>query len=321
MARASSVAPPVANPGPTADLWTEVIEFTPDLAVQRLEQWQFDEQRVLKEWHIEELVWALKNKTFKSGAIEVYHWGGREFLTDGQYRLTAIGRSGIPAILAVLHIAAHSYEEVKAAYYRTDANLPRTLTEALPLADMHQETGLGDAQAKAVVRASQFVHRGFLNKAVADLPDRNVDVRLRSLRRWSQEAQSYFKAIADSHEFVRAPLLMVGPMAVGLVTFRYEAQVAETFWRRTALNEGLCRGEAEYEAVRVLGKVKEDKPSPARLARLMASCWNARLGETEIQVAKCWDEKKPILIAGTPYDGKARLVYDGEFELGEEPGR
>jgi hypothetical protein len=299
---------------------SEVVLVTPDMASHWLDAYFYDNQRTLRAWHVDELVYALNSGTFKPGSIEFYHHEGRFYLIDGQHRLNAIVESGRSAVLVVIIVNAASENEVRAAYYNSDIGLSRPLSDAICISGVMGETGLTQKEVEIVASATKFIQSGLADRKNGSkrLVERNRDVRLQAVRHWGAPAKAYFEAMADHDELLRKVVYNKTPVAVGILTFQYQPERAARFWRAVAANDGLRKGSAEHAAFGLLATATNDKLPANLYARKLAYCWNAYMEGRDVKLIVVRDPKKPLLLKGTPYDGVQVLRYGPDIQLIEE---
>lgn len=302
---------------PDFPVYVEIINVSPAQAAQWLQECAYPNQRRLRNWHVDELVYAQRAGQLKLGSIEFYCYDGREYLTDGQHRLNAIAKSGIGAVLVVIRVDAGSMEEVAAAYYRTDAGLGRPFSEAIPLSGVLEQTGLTDKEVELTSRATRFIQNGFGDKSTSTkgLCERNRDVRFQAVCKWGIDAKAYFQTVGNRHELLFKSMVTKVPVALGIVTLHHQSEKAKEFWSAIADNDGLRKGTAEYAAFGVLANASNDKMPLNLYARKLAYCWNAFWDGREINSVVVRDPKKPLLLKGTPYDGMQTLRYGPDMNL------
>ena len=226
--------------------------------------------------------------------------------TDGQHRLHAIVASGIPQWLVVKWRDAETEAERADIYGTTDRGLPRSTRDNLIAHELYNDIGLTKTQVSALQAAVRVLAGGFTRTSslytIAD------DLLMEGMRDFKEEAARFFAAIAGGDSGITARLTSSPPLAVGLITFRYQPDVAEDFWGRIAANSGLHLGEPEHSAVRLLTKHTVQKLGVPKYGRSMASAWNARVEGRNIVTLPA-NAAKPIRLLGTQYNGREDRFY------------
>lgn len=291
--------------------WSEIVNVTPEMAERWLIEWFFDGQRKLRQWHAEELVEAVRRGEFALTTIRVWHYQGRAYITDGQHRLRAVVLSGISVPFNVLHQTAISREEIEADYWRTDSGILRNLKDAIDASSEMLALGLTNMQKSAIGAATRVIAAGFEKPPHSHhFAMRSRDVRLRAIKQWSEEGKAFFGLVGSSSETLQKPLYRSAILSVALTTLRYRQEEAIHFWRIVIENDGLRRNTPEWKLVDFLHRPAGKCPNVREHCRRVAACWNAHLDGRPLQKLYVISENAPILIKGTPYDGKRVIRED-----------
>jgi hypothetical protein len=89
-----------------------------------------------------------------------------------------------------------------------------------------------------------------------------------------------------------------------LVTLRHAEVEAKEFWKTVAQDDAVSAGTPEKRLITMLTSEPWDKYHPNADARKVAMCWNARFLDRNPLRMSPQRADEPIVIAGTPYDGK-----------------
>jgi hypothetical protein len=266
----------------------------------------------LKQNHVSFLADEMRQEAFKQDTvIEFCSVNGTEWLTDGQHRLSAVVVSGIPQRFVIVRRPMLDEEAVALDYTRTDKGKPRTIAEDYKTLALDEELGLTFTQIEKLGGAVQFINAGFSRRAGR----MHSKPRLSLMREYADPAQLFFDDVGGATQVFRHRLDRRATLSVALVTYRYSidkfgGKVAE-FWRGVALDDGLRSADPRKLAIRHIaesgmtgGGAGIRSVTPDYSSRFIARCFNLFVaGETAKQI-KVMDATQPILIAGSPFDGK-----------------
>lgn len=271
-----------------------------------LETAAFQHQRRLDKEHVAELADYLRRGEFKTDTLELRRLDGREYLINGQHTLAAIALAGVGTSMNVLILEAPDLASIEHDYAVTDRIQVRSLRQAARAVGLDEELGLAEGELRMLLSATALIARGFAPTRGKDRSLRGADLRLRLMREWGAEAAAFAGCVGGGQANVVAALRTGGAGAVVLVTLRHAGERAGAFWRTAAGNDGLRRGTPAHTLVDYLldGRQKVGRRDHV-LARAVARCWNADHDGEPLGTVRVADPTGPILIAGTPYDGKA----------------
>ena len=283
---------------------------TPELASDWLKRYVYPKQRQIRQRQVKRLAEAQLRGTFKSFTdIELTQVAGKGDwqLTDGQHRLHSIILSGKSQWLIVKWRDVDTEAERADVYGRTDRGLPRTTRDNLIAHELYNDMGLTKTQVSALqaavrVLASGFVQHSSLYYAMSD------ELLMDGMRDFQTEAARFFEAIAGGDSSLTGRLSSSPSLAVALMTFRHQPEIADAFWKRIAANSGLIMGEPEHCVVRLLVKHTIKTLGVPKYGRSIASAWNAHMDGRQIALLAA-NAAKPIRLVGTPYTGRENRFY------------
>lgn len=290
-------------------LTAKVILVTPEQAASWLEAAHYDYQRPIVPTHVDELSWAITNLEWEPTAIKIYAHDGREYLVDGQHRLSAIVKAEMPAPLIVVRQIASSINQVYNAYRRLDIGMNRSPAAGIIGGRVHEATGIGKRELPKFIGALKILMNGFQNQTATgnQWKYRNRDVLVRGIYQWQEEARHFFRVADMAAKFHGRRMYSAPVFALALVTLRYQEERALAFWERVAKRDRLQEHSGEWHAVDVI--TGEPMRYVARVTRRLASCWNAAYEGRTIIRTVIKDEGNPIRVLGTPYNG-SRIIRE-----------
>lgn len=316
---ANSASPVVSYSAPQPNCRVETMFVHPEMAADWLNRFSYGKQRKVRSQQVDRLTDAMNRGIFL-GCTDISFtqvaFGGDWKQTDGQHRLHAIVKSGKPQWLVVKWYDAEVENERANIYGGTDRGLPRSTRDNLIAHELYSDIGLTKTQVSYLQAGVRVLAGGFTRTAsmysIAD------DLLMEGMRRYKGEASQFFRAIAGGDSGLTSRLCSSPTLAVALLTFRYQPDLAEDFWSRIAANSGLRLGEPEHSAVRLLTKYTVKMLGVPKYSRSIGAAWNARVEGRSI-VTLPSNPAKPIRLLGTSYSGRENRFYlpDTELELVE----
>jgi hypothetical protein len=261
-------------------------------------------QRHLREWHVSELALAIARRQFKPGAIEVAKVGRKTFVVDGQHRLHAVVKSGMPQTFVVMTYHFETEEEVATHYARTDVGLKRAARD-MPTYHAWAEThGITERERTSAVSTTTPLLRGFVRASGDQVPLSNEE-RLRILNDFAPQFKSYYEIVRGAQRPIKRYLYFGGVVAVGVITMRDQKEKARPFWERVAAISGYEEGGGEAYLVGFFLEKGMKRLQYEQTSRYVARAWNTYFEDNRLRVYRDVDPTAPIRIAGTIYDGKS----------------
>lgn len=280
-----------------------VIAITPEMAEELLKDNSYEGQRSLREGRVQQYAEAMIRGEFLPSPIDVARLDGRRYLINGQHRLHAILRAGVPVEQLLNEYDAPSMEAIHTAYQRTDVGAHRSMRDIIQTMSELRELGLKTTETALIGTAAIHILAGFRGSSIGAplLPyHRSEAMRLKGISHWAEEAVAFYEAVkANGHIFRNGAVL-----AVGLVTFRHQEARAVNFWRQVAENDRLSPRTGQWHLLRTL-QARQKGQFPNAYSKRVASCWNAYYSGLEIKAPLVRSADAPIEIKGTPYKGNS----------------
>lgn len=232
---------------------------------------------------------------------------GRLILINGHHRLRAQEISGLRVEWIFVIHQCESDGDVSALYTTFDTNTRyRSTNTILAALDLATEFGIRRETMKNLYNAVPLIACDFdLSKTARDpIMDKVIDRRVALAEMFKREIVSWEKATRTARG-IKKKISMQGPLAVAMVTFRYQPMLAKQFWEGVVQNDGLARLDPRHTYLRYLHGEFSVKDHPAAPVRYAASAWNAWFdGERPkfFMVGNQIEKDTPIRIAGTKYD-------------------
>jgi len=283
--------------------------ITPDLARRIIDERVYERQRSVSRPHV--LLWAeiLRRERFQANRqIWFAVLDGRLYLIDGQHRAHGVVEASIPALFQVMFLPVASLQELHEAYTLFDKpvlNRPRGVNDTLKALDIPTKHDLASSYAQHVYRAAILAHFRFDPPlfrvdpvAVADEQE-----RLSYAEPYWEAGATFQRLIKGAPATIRRRLWGTQVLAVALLTIRHQPDLAETFWKGLADNDGLRKGDPRHTFLDWLNAnvVFDMKTYIGAMAASLA--WNAHFERRTIASIRI-GATKHIRIAGTPVRGE-----------------
>ena len=204
---------------------------------------------------------------------------GITYCIDGQHRLASVIASSCPIGFTVQTFTVHNDEQARELYYLIDRGAKRTSRDIGRSVGLARQVGLTETQTaylqSAVVEMQSGITRdGHASAKVSDQERHALTIANRNI------GESFFDAVAGCPGDAFKAIIRSDVMAIALLTFEAEAELARSFWRRVAMGTELSGDDPRWHLRQWLLSVRIH--SGKRLSvthndlRLMsAAAWNS----------------------------------------------
>lgn len=289
------------------DFLTEGVTSLSALEMNRvLQNCGYEHQRNVWERHVAVLADLMSRGRWQpKSQIDFAVLNGRYILINGYHRACAQVRSGKSIKWTIALHPVKSETELRTLYYAFDTNVrPRGSRDILKAAEFSELTGLPSEMADSLYRAVPYLASHFAtnHKDRNFLVERQADRRLALAHDYAKAAARFYAATEGMPGGRRSKFKSGAIVAVAVVTFRYQSEIAWEFWTGVAHNDGLKRGDPRLA---LCNDFMTRKASGATIHAFAPSiiAWNAYFNERPLQLIKVLDSFVPV-IDGTPFDGK-----------------
>lgn len=284
--------------------------ITPEKAAEYL-RYNYAHNRKPRKHHVAFLANEMRCGRFMPTAeIHLMFRNGEPVLVNGQHTCAAIVQYGKPVAVTVRKTLAREAGQIALTYaFGHDTGLRRTFNDAMGSYNLSEATGLTLRQVEALASAIRHIKSGFDKSRSGDgvVKQSPADI-VEYIYVWAAEAKVLFSVTNYCDNNITGLLKKTGALSVAILTIRYQPEKALDFWRGVAMPEGIHWGDPRWTARRALedskGRAGTKGITPGRLARQLARAWNAHYKGEELKQIKVNDEYAPIVLLGTPYNGK-----------------
>ncbi|HET8702135.1 MAG TPA: hypothetical protein VFL97_10780, partial [Nitrococcus sp.] len=248
-----------------------------------------------------------RGKWTPGSQIAFVRLSGRLYLINGQHRLHAVIAYGGEVQFQVLILDAASQAELASLYYRFDVNQRgRSAADVLASADIQALKGISKTLRKSVYGAVALLANGMARPNYSHDPVmRVVDNRLELAEAWAPEAVRYEAAIKGALRETKSKLRAQGVVAVGLITLRYQPEIASEFWQGVALQDGLSRDDPRSALERDMRSRTWNQGAYMQPSIAAAQAWSAYFSGKRLTRIHVHANAR-VRIAGTPFEGSTR---------------
>jgi hypothetical protein len=286
------------------------VMVTPQMAQSWLESSKYLSQRPVSNEIVQKYaddmargLWMLSNDNIVIGIRPT-----GEHLLNGQHRLNAVIRSGLPQLFNVDRMTFSSDVDMDLCYALMDQGKRRSFADSVRALGTADLIGISPTTATAAAAAMLLAAAGFrrnMGTYRAKTLFANAKVKHDVMVAWKTPIYAYCRNIQGAsgktrNWFMRAPV-----MAVGIVTMRWTPEKATDFWYRLSNNDGLLKGTPEHALYEILTNFEVSQRGADWYSRAVANCWNAFMQNRPLNIVRVYreHESSPILIKGTPWDG------------------
>lgn len=291
---------------------SEIVLVTPDMAKDWLAFARFNDQRTVKAAYVTEYANLMAAGDFQLSTINFVEVEGRLYLTNGQHRLLGLVQANTSLLFNVVIKHGQTMADVGEDYATHDIPVVRNGRDRLKALGLHADLGLSLRNARFLEAALPMLTTGFQYNP-REAREKKYQERV-LMAEFAPEARIYFELIKVGKASQR--LYSVPAVAVALITLRYQVKHAEEFWGDVGMNDELGRNTPEHTLVTWLLSTTNTKTRNHHVtARYIASAWNAKFdGRTLSTLRVMSDHKKPIILRGTPFNGKAPYYVTAKSE-------
>jgi hypothetical protein len=290
--------------------WVEIVQVTPDMAKQWLEEWHYEGNRRERPVHTEFLAAEIKAGRFRTSEMRVVHYNGKTFKTNGEHRCRAVVLADMPINVCLYHCEVTDREEVGLDYGVADTQMKRTVLDGVQATGIMDNSGLSATRANCFISALKPIVGGFSGTAYSGstVLAKSLGIKLNAVRYWLDTAHELYNDLAGADNKITGRIERQAVLSVALVTRKFQPEKASEFWRAVAANDGLTKGDPRRELVKFLMNNPAKKRGYPWHSRVVAQAWNHHFHNRQCYLLRVNKVTDPILIEGTPYDGTRVIV-------------
>jgi hypothetical protein len=296
---------------------TRYLDLTPALAEEWLERHHFAGQRAIHPDRVDAYANDMRNGLFGPSDFHFAVLDDWEPMMNGRHRCQAVLASNCTVPARVHEIPIAKKEDAGVVYSWFDVAGLRTAPEILSAMGTQVSAGLlpvMQAACNLIVAGFEMVPEG---SGMRVRSSTSLEIKRRVIEEWEPYARAYLDLICGQSEKRRRILQRQNVMSVGMATMRYAKAKAAPFWLQLAANDGL-RPETPQHVLMDLFLEKKSSEFPHYVwARLVAHAWNNYHEGRSLKILRIGSAaiRDPILILGTPYNGRTVRAY--AFATGE----
>jgi len=255
--------------------------ITPQKATRWLEEvnhlLQLKMQRELRLWKVHSLAEIMKKSQFTINIIHFCFFDDKVFCVNGQHTLHAIIEANAHLKLPVARTQCNSIEEVQAYYGRHDIQKIRLRLDIIRAYNVKEITGINNSYLSKELSAIEYFIKGFKSGGKKFSPYTN-DELIQMTIKWAKYLQMFLNATVGGQSDIVSYMLRRSILSIILLTFKYQPDIAQKFWRQVAHDDGLKNNDPRKTLHRKFIVYKfashEQKPPERELSKVVAITWN-----------------------------------------------
>lgn len=308
------------------------VDVTPAMAIDWVSNLNYEKQRSVRDYHIDELATAMKNGRFRENSTIDFALCDRKiYLINGQHTLHAIAKSGITTSLNCLIHYCQNKQDIVDIYITFDRPLIRTPKDAISAYDIPGYSELRSDIQSSVYRSTFIVSSGFSFENSGRVNQRlypwNYDRKVRAdlISSWMPELKMISDDAITEPDKYRAIVSLNGFLAVALAVYRFAPDEARVFWRGIMMDDGLRRGDPRKAFIRMhqnsrASGINQGRVSSRVQAFYAAAAWNAYVSNRDVINLRLPTNTAYISINLTPHTGDRQMVYvDSDWNIHKRP--
>lgn len=278
---------------------------TPLMANTILNATKFIGQRKLQAHHVDK--WAMmmvedRGEFLQYQGISFGRLNGSLYLLNGQHRLNAVVKSGRATGFDFTIYDCANEADLAKYYARFDSeHLSRSLKDIVAN-DPLVGKDFPPAYLARVCEAVSFIESRFKNVSSRKMSGaaRIKERRLEGAHTWEREARQYRGFAKGVPVMAQHRFFSAAPLAVAMVTLRYQPDQASDFWERAIKNDGLRIGDPARALIEAW-KRNGVNWTRYQTGHLAAIAWNAAFEEKDLRIIRLSKDGGEMFISGTPY--------------------
>lgn len=267
----------------------------------------YEKQRPLKNWSVTYISKTMQDGKFAPGTpIDIAILNGNQYLINGQHRLHAVIEADTELAFTIIEHYVNSMDDIASLYTVIDRGAPRTRADSDRVFGMGEKYDLTNVQVNKLSAAIAFIMGNFKKLSKENkILDKEIS---EEYPKYIESYRAFEEAIEGCATDMKIKIHRLSPLSVALTTFLHQRDIAETFWRDVALDDGLRLGDPAKVLSRFILKVSRDSKrdgnciSNEYIARGVARAWNAYYEGERLEKITIKDPYGQIRIIGTPYE-------------------
>lgn len=295
---------------PVPMITTNEVILGPEDAARWLMEYAYPGQRRLKSANV--VLYASEMSAGRFLPLTQLRLGmyeGKLTLLDGQHRLQAVVMSGVPTAFSVVCHDDVTPKQQGSLYGAIDRGGVRTHNDVFQAMGLAERTNLYPTYIKLGGAAMDMILTGFRRSQRHRPLTRVSELRAAMVEYHADNIAAYFNAIDGcSHEW-RNQLRVRTLVALGIITFHYQPELAGWFWRDVALRGGHIGDPPHTFMLWCTDKWPKDTHK-LLVVRAFSVAWNAAYNDQPLRRFRNLNAMGPVHLDGTAYDGKVVIPPD-----------
>lgn len=228
---------------------------------------------------------------------------GKIYLVNGYHRMSAVATLGKPILFNVRVLPVTDMDAVKRAYVTFDTmNRKRSDGEVIHAMGVTDNFKLTKAVAAAIYRAAPLLANKF-NRTYyqAEHQVRDITWRITMAEGFWHLGKSYQDAIKGADSRHKNKMLSAPVIAVALVTFKHQPEMAKRFWTAVASMASLAKNDPRLVLAKLLdSKSYQNNSKQNDIPKAAVDCavaWNAFYENRTLTIIR----DAAFRLAGTPW--------------------
>ncbi len=286
---------------------SSMIILTPEMA----EFWKVSKalgyQRQIIDSNLNQMIASMKQGAFPLTAISLCTVQGEDEKTvDGYHRVNSVWRSRTNQKFILLHFDAISEDDRRTLYnYFDRGGKVRSWGQCVDTDYLLEVSGLknpgqmGELQRAIGIISSSFNTNSYKHKSSIQY---TYDDRTRFVAQYGHPARLYFDAMKGCSKQMRTIFMRSAVLSIGVVTFETAEELAGSFWRPIARNDGLTKGDPRHTLYQILTNPKEfNGRGDVNYAKKIAVCWGSHVRGEQRQLIRETSISSPVPILRTRF--------------------
>lgn len=217
---------------------------TPFTAQQWLASWNYEHQRPIRAYHVNNLAQEIINGRFREKTqINFCKLGDSFFLTNGQHTLSAIVKAQQSVLLSVVVLDVQSKEQIADDFTRHDTHLTRQLAVSLVAHEINKKLEVTATELNWITAAVNYYAWMIGASSLKSNTQMTNDVKLSQVLQYGELARSALRTYHEPNAKRRDYMVKRTTLACAMHVYNWNPDVCIAFYGEISKDNGLLIGD------------------------------------------------------------------------------
>jgi hypothetical protein len=218
--------------------------ITPEIAQQWLASWNYEHQRPIRAYHVNNLAQEILQGRFREKTqINFCQLGGEFYLTNGQHTLSAIIKAQLPVLLSVIVLDVHSKQQIADDFTRHDTHLTRQLAVSLVAHEINKTLEVTATELNWIAAAVNYYAWMIKASSLKSSTQMTNDVKLNQILKYGALARDALRTYHEPNAKRRDYMVKRTTLACAMHVYNWNPDACALFYGEISRDNGLLIGD------------------------------------------------------------------------------